>query len=250
MGKKKICWITGDAFMDTDQNVVPYLMKYSGMQIDWYQLSDFNSKVPAHPDVTCVFKFKNRGLNPLRILEYIKLFNAIDIRKYDIIYSGFMDVSYFFFVLKFFAGKIFIVHAAHNVIPYPVWSKRLRWYVNTVFKYNHHFQLFSKFTADYFRKKYPTKSMFYAPMTVKSFGEVVTDNYKVDSSKLNLLFFGNVVENKRLDLLIDAIKGLPQEIQNRIHLNICGNCKDAERFIRQIDGCSSISTYFKRLYDC
>ena len=53
--------------MDTDQNVVPYLMKYSGMQIDWYQLSDFNSKVPAHPDVTCVFKFKNRGLNPLRI---------------------------------------------------------------------------------------------------------------------------------------------------------------------------------------
>ena len=68
MGKKKICWITGDAFMDTDQNVVPYLMKYSGMQIDWYQLSDFNSKVPVHPDVTCVFKFKNRGLNPLRIL--------------------------------------------------------------------------------------------------------------------------------------------------------------------------------------
>lgn len=125
--------------MDTDQNVVPYLMKYSGMQIDWYQLSDFNSKVPAHPDVTCVFKFKNRGLNPLRILEYIKLFNAIGIRKYDIIYSGFMDVSYFFFVLKFFAGKIFIVHAAHNVIPYSVWSKRLRWYVNTVFKYNHHF---------------------------------------------------------------------------------------------------------------
>lgn len=49
--------------------------------------------------------------------------------------------------------------------------------------------------------------MFYAPMAVKSFGEVVTDNYKVDSSKLNLLFFGNVVENKRLDLLIDAIKG-------------------------------------------
>ena len=46
MGKKKICWITGGAFMDTDQNVVPYLMKYSGMQIDWYQLSDFNSKVP------------------------------------------------------------------------------------------------------------------------------------------------------------------------------------------------------------
>lgn len=250
MGKKKICWITGDAFMDTDQNVVPYLMKYSGMQIDWYQLSDFNSKVPAHPDVTCVFKFKNRGLNPLRILEYIKLFNAIDIRKYDIIYSGFMDVSYFFFVLKFFAGKIFIVHAAHNVIPYPVWSKRLRWYVNTVFKYNHHFQLFSKFTADYFRKKYPTKSMFYAPMTVKSFGEVVTDNYKVDSSKLNLLFFGNVVENKRLDLLIDAIKGLSQEIQDGIHLNICGNCKDAERFIQQIDGCSSISTYFKRIDDC
>lgn len=87
-------------------------------------------------------------------------------------------------------------------------------------------------------------------MTVKNFGEVATDNYKVDSSKLNLLFFGNVVENKRLDLLIDAIKSLPQEIKDRIHLNICGNCKDTERFIRQIDGCSSISTYFRRIDDC
>ena len=172
-------------------------------------------------------------------------------------YKGFITLSHKFTQVKLsvkvkgYYIKLLLI-AENNTIPLTniEIANKLGISKNTVFKYNHHFQLFSKFTADYFRKKYPTKSMFYAPMAVKSFGEVVTDNYKVDSSKLNLLFFGNVVENKRLDLLIDAIKGLPQEIQNRIHLNICGNCKDAERFIRQIDGCSSISTYFKRIDDC
>ena len=48
---------------------------------------------------------------------------------------------------------------------------------------------------------YPKKSFFYAPMVVKDFGKVQTDNYTVDEKKVNLLFFGNVVANKRLDWL-------------------------------------------------
>lgn len=81
--------------MDTDQNVVPYLMKYSGMQIDWYQLSDFNSKVPVHPDVTCVFKFKNRGLNPLRILSISSCLMLLVLESMTL-YTRVLWMSYFF----------------------------------------------------------------------------------------------------------------------------------------------------------
>lgn len=85
---------------------------------------------------------------------------------------------------------------------------------------------------------------------MKDFGKVQTDNYKVDEKKVNLLFFGNVVANKRLDLLIDAVKELSENIQNKVHLNICGNCRmNKEAFLQQIGDCKSISTYFKRIPD-
>lgn len=97
--------------------------------------------------------------------------------------------------------------------------------VKMEFFMNDYFQMFSKHTARWFKEHYPMKSFFYAPMVVKDFGKVQTDNYKVDEQKVNLLFFGNVVANKRLDLLIDAVKELPENIQEKVHLNICGNCR-------------------------
>lgn len=110
--------------------------------------------------------------------------------------------------------------------------------------------MFSKHTAWWFATHYPQKDYFYAPMVIKDFGPVRTNNYTIDESKVNLLFFGNVVANKRLDLLIQAVKELPQDVQEHVHLNICGNCRmDKEAFLQQIGDCKSISTYFKRIPD-
>ena len=83
-------------------------------------------------------------------------------------------------------------------------------------------------------------------MTLKGYGEVSTDNYDIDKSKLNLLFFGNVVLNKRLDLLIQAVKNLPKEIKNKVHLTIAGKCSAPQQYIEQIGNDESISAYFKR----
>lgn len=52
-------------------------------------------------------------------------------------------------------------------------------------------------------------------MAIKDFGEVRTDHFHFDPSKTNLLFFGNIVANKRLDLLIQAVQSLPEKAASK-----------------------------------
>lgn len=249
--KKKILWITASWSYDTDKDIVPYLMQNKVFEISWWVLIDSKSKVELSDCKGNIFFIKGRSRNINRIYEYIKFFKKSKLHETDIIYSDELAAPFYYPTLFFYAKKRnIIVHAAHNVIPYPVWSWWLKIYVKYIFKNNQHFQMFSKFTAEYFRKHYPNKSYFYCPMTLKGYGEVSTDNYEIDSSKLNLLFFGNVVLNKRLDLLIQAVKDLPLEVKRRVHLTIAGKCNTPQPYLEHIGNDESISVYFKRIDDC
>lgn len=249
--KKRIIWITADYFIDVDMLLVPYIQqKYQKWQIDWYVLKNTNSSIPIPTGPNEVYYLRHKGKDPRIIREYARIFKDICLKDTDLIYSDYVGVPYYFFTLLHYnKKKTPIVHAAHNVIPFAVWPKMLIWYINQVFERNKHFQLFSRFTADYFKKHYPNKSIFCCPMTLKSYGNVTTNNYNIDSKKVNLLFFGNVIANKRLDLLIGAIKHLPEETKNKVHLTICGRCETPSLYIQQINSCKQITTYFKRIDD-
>lgn len=246
---KKILWITECWAYDTDKEITPYLMQNSDFSITWYVVGK-HGFIPDNNDCSFIehpysgWKFKS-----LRF--YIKMFDCIDIKNYDLIYSTFHGGPFYYPAMYLKKNKsTLVIHGAHNVIPYPVWPLLLRLAVKLEFAINNHFQMFSKHTAKWFKEHYPNKSFFYAPMVVKDYGKVRTNNYSVNKNKINLLFFGNVVANKRLDLLIEAVKGLPKDIQDKIHLNICGNCKkDKEAFVQQIGECKAISTYFRRIPD-
>lgn len=249
--KKKILWITASWSYDTDKDIVPYLMQSKIFEISWWVLIDSKSKVELSDCKGNIFFIGGRLRNINRIYEYIKFFKKSKFHEADIVYSDELAAPFYYPTLFFYAKKRnIIVHAAHNVIPYPVWSWWLKIYVKYIFKTNQHFQMFSKFTAEYFRKHYPHKSYFYCPMTLKGYGEVSTDNYEIDSSKLNLLFFGNVVLNKRLDLLIQAVKELPLEVKRKVHLTIAGKCNTPQQYLEQIGNDESITVYFKRIDDC
>lgn len=245
---KRILWLTESWSLDTDKEIVPYLKANGAFDITWIVIGKGN--VPKSDD----YKFVQQPYSlkdPRMFSFYRKVLNESQVSEYDLIYSSFHGFPYYYpalFSLK--SSKQKVVHAAHNVNPYPVWTMMLRIAVKLELNLNSYFQMFSKHTARWFKTHYPKKSFFYAPMVVKDFGTVTTDNYQVDESKVNLLFFGNVVGNKRLDLLIDAVKELPRDVQKKVHLNICGNCKmNKEAFLQQIGECKSISTFFKRIPD-
>lgn len=245
---KRILWLTESWSLDTDKEIVPYLKENSGYQITWLVIG--SGSIPLSDEYICI-KQPYRSKDLRFFLFYSKLFRNYHIKEFNLIYSSFHGFPFYYptlFLSK--RNNQCVVHAAHNVNPYPVWPFMLKAAVKMEFFMNDYFQMFSKHTARWFREHYPKKSFFYAPMVVKDFGKVQTDNYKVDEQKVNLLFFGNVVANKRLDLLIDAVKELPENIQNKVHLNICGNCRmNKEAFLQQIGDCKSISTYFRRIPD-
>lgn len=249
MENKKILWLTADCFIDVDRQLVPYLRSTYQLSIQWFIVQSLaGSTVPKSDDYE-VLQLHHRGKDPRTYFELRKYFKLLHIEQYDLVYSDSIGFYYYPALMRF-VRETPLIHAAHNVNPYPVWPWELRLEVKYIFHKGRHFQMFSKHTARWFKEHYPSKSFFYAPMVVKDFGEVKTSHYQFDESKVNLLFFGNIVGNKRLDLLIDVVKSLPSEIQDKLHLNICGKCRmDEQSFIHQIGDCKAISAYFKRIPD-
>lgn len=252
MTKKRIVWITGDYFIDVDKLLVPYIQdNYPDWQVDWYVLKTVKDIPLPNDGVNKIFNTIYRGKDPRILLSYFNAFKDMKLKDADIIYSDFLGVPYYFPFLKKMASQTPIVHAAHNVIPYHGWpSKRLMtMYVNYIFRYNQNFHLFSYHLQDYFNNHFPGKDVFVCPMAVKSYGEVMTNKHCVNPEKVNLLFFGNIKENKRLDLLINAIKSLDKSIQDRIHLTVAGKCDNPQKYKDLIGDCECITTDFRRIDD-
>ncbi|MCM1078508.1 MAG: glycosyltransferase family 4 protein [Bacteroidales bacterium] len=249
MNKKKITWITADYFIDVDFLLVPYLREY--YDIDWYVLIGKGSRVQIPCDIDVKYmKCKFGYRNPLSIIEMYLHIYKLHLTKSDLIYSDVVGNLHYHKILLKLAGETPIIHAAHNVIAYDVWPQRLINCVDYIFSHHNYFQLFSKFTAKYFEAKFPQKSMFYCPMTLKGYGNMTTSNYDIDRNKVNLLFFGNIIANKRLDLLIETIKSLPKDILGKIHLTIAGDDKGQAGYYKQLIGDNkNITTYFKRIPD-
>lgn len=250
--QKTIAWITADYFIDVDFSLVPYLKEHSQYNIEWYVIKHQNNKIelPSNLDAT-IYTITHRGKDIRIIPEYHNILKKILKNKPSFIYSDYLGMPFYYPILFYMNKNIPVIHAAHNVIPYKGWSNKrlMTWYVNYIFKKNQYFQIFSKHLLNYFNKNFPGKKVLECTMTLKSYGNTITNNYNIDSQKINLLFFGNVRENKRLDLLINALTELPDNIQEKLHLTIAGKCDNTEKYLALIGTNKNITTFFKRIDD-
>lgn len=251
---KNILWLTGDYFLDVDREIVPSVRRQYNCR--WIVFRMYGSSVAIDKSLDCEIIFvPYRQKDPRIIGFYAKLVKQLmkDSSDFvpDIIYNALLGVPFFYPILLHKVKNVPIVHAAHNVKPYDGWPDKwlMTNYVNYVFKNNGYFHLFSKFLYDYVVDRYPQKKSFYAPLSLKDYGEVRTNKYDVSKDHVNILFFGNVKDNKRLDVVINAFNSLTEPYKSKIHLTIAGKCDDIPKYESLIAGNLHISCFFKRIDD-
>jgi glycosyltransferase involved in cell wall biosynthesis len=231
---KKIVWITGDYFIDVDLPIVPLLNKLYDIQ--WFVIKSLNTKIQVQDNkylkqtICCKF----RGKDPRIIIDYLKIINEIKLVSPDVVYIDYVGYPYFYPLVLLFLDRTKIIHAAHNVIPYDGWpnKKGLSLYLNFVFKCVRIAHLFSKHLIPYFETKYPKTKSFYIPLSLKDYGEggeIKKTNEKV------FLFFGNVKDNKRLDILINAFMRISDKKKRNARLIIAGKCDNPEYYKKIAD---------------
>ena len=60
---------------------------------------------------------------------------------------------------------------------------------------------------------------------------------------MSYLFFGNVRQNKRLDVMLQAFAQLPDELQRRVHVSVMGSCDNVSYYQAMVDKLSCSVTF-------
>jgi len=226
---KTIVYISPDSFFDVDFPILEQLNKEH--EIYWIPIiPEENSRYSKNE--IAVFAKKNnlryhlfvRKGRRRNVKNFSMTFNLIcKVRslKPDIIYSEYFNDPYMAFFSTVLLSRNKVIYAIHDVVSHTnfdstisrIGEKYLRYY----FKY---FHLFSESQKHTFDKQHPNKISFYAPLAMKDFGKAKVTKPSKNTTKF--LFFGNILEYKGLDLLIQAFEALIAENTDRVSLTIAG----------------------------
>ena len=244
--KKRIAWITADYFIDVDIPVVPHLA--DEYEVEWYILQGYDGKI-AVPEISanckiypCRIPYRRRNVK--NIASYAAIAKQIKRFAPDIIYIDALGDPYMYPVLDFYLPTTRMVHATHNVKSYDGWSHRhlMQLYLSYVFTRHKHFHLFSQHSRAMFESMHPGKHIMYTPLSLKDYGKP-TEGVKPQADKVSFLFFGNVRQNKRLDVMLQAFAQLPEELQQRVHVSVMGSCDNVAHYQPMIDKLSCSVTF-------
>lgn len=227
--KKNIFWITSTYFLDVDVPVVPKLqMDYN---IDWViitnsSLYESDSKTVSSLRVNNVrIEVLDNLFFSLKVLNYYKhLLKEAAKRNYDLYYFDISGMPYFHLLAKLYLPVDKCVIAAHNVTTpkgarYYHLAKPYMEYIVRNFK---KFQVFSRNQLEVLKSKNTNAEILYAPLCLKDYGKPTIEKPEVP---VTFLFFGNIVQYKRLDILLQAVKTLVAKGITDFRVNVCGYCR-------------------------
>jgi glycosyltransferase involved in cell wall biosynthesis len=253
----KLCWITGDYYIDVD---IPILRNLSDhYSIHWYiikhrsfgiNVSDINLYCNKYNINLFICNLRTSTINPLAILKYNQVMSRINKLMPSIIYLNIEDFPYFHFVAYIKLKLSRTVHAAHEIKAYKGWQYKSlsEIYFKFIFKNYLNFHIFSHNLKKYFDIVYG-KNTFYAPLALKDFGQPNLNNLTLDDNEIRFLFMGSIRANKGLDVLIEAVNRIYGKTKKNFKVTIVGSCTNPKYFKSHINNPEIFTLRFEWIPD-
>lgn len=234
---KKISWITSDYYLDVDLPIINELQHT--FMIDWQIVISYNSTInyeayvsniiqkKDHLRISFVYqKYRNRDLRNLFfyywILRKAKCFSP------DFYYLSHLAMPYGIVLYKVLLPMEKTIAACHNVsTPQGASSEKFTSiYIDRWIKTFKNIQVFSNGQKKILKSKYQNKNILMAPLAIKDYGQPSVTIDKTALGTIRFLYFGNIVDYKRVDLLIEAGNLLYEGEGKKFRICIAGNCSD------------------------
>lgn len=228
---KTIAWVTPSYFLDTDLYVMRYLPKY--FKIKWYLTKDtrqkfdnekFIEEISQHENIT-IFKVDFSGIfYSLSHFCQLKRFIKKIGQNVDLVYqpSGFI---YALPLMMWYGKKDKWIVPIHNVNTPK--GARLYWlsklYNDITISYFRHFATFSSSQYRMLNKvKKGNCDILPASFMLKDYGEATR---KRSNQLITFMNFGNIIEYKRIDVLIEAAQQAYEQTHVKFRVLLAGACR-------------------------
>lgn len=252
---KRIAWITPRCFVETDIYAIELLARY--FSIDWFiieenKCSEYEDRIALlNSNGVSVRKMilPGRNRNFKVLVFYYKLLCTIRRTKYDLVYNAIFGMPYYMPLEALLIEKSKIIIALHNVT-IPKGSKASvlpsKLYTSFVSHMFENYHTFSLAQCEILKKRDMKKNVFHIPFVLKDYGSSSLKPLEA----VTFLFFGQILEYKRLDVLIRAAEAVFDRTNIKFKVKIAGSCPYWERYehlihhhdlfdltIRRIDNC-------------
>lgn len=241
----RISWITPTNFVDVDMPIIEELHKKC--EIYWQIVS----LGPVGDDLKHYIDPKLKGVSSI-LVEYVEIpYRFYDLRtmrvfckvlkkaklhKPDIFYTSLQAAPFGPLIYRIYLPLDKTVAACHNVST-PKGANQetyARIFTYLHLQMFHNVQVFSKSQCDILYKKFPKKNVLLAPLAIKDYGEPTIKERGMNENKVVFLFFGMILDYKRVDLLIDAAQSLFEKGYHNFVVRIAGKCKNWSSYENKI----------------
>ncbi|MFN8436185.1 MAG: glycosyltransferase family 4 protein [Cytophagales bacterium] len=208
-----------------------------------YSLQEVNTYCTENHIVLHEFQLKYRLRDFRLITTFWKIINLVKQAKPDVIYLAGIDHP-IFSLLTALLPKNKTIIGFHDVDYHSNFNNTSFYKVGRTItlKIFKNYQVFSENQKKIFSKKYPNKHVTCIPLALSSYGEIPRTKALPDPK---FLFFGNILEYKGLDLLIEAFKIVVSK-NPEVELIIAGRCSNwEEKYAGLVANCPNVTINLK-----